>query len=138
LSDNFFFALSIRFSVSAENPIVNGGFGSDATFFRISGVLKGLKVGAPICGGTGTVWGLETSVFASGTDHVNGIQCSILVDLSKKITGLQASIVNYCEDVKGMQFGVFNMAKNRAFQLGVINYIENSSIPIMPVINVRF
>ena len=98
----------------------------------------GIKVGAPICGGTGTVWGLETSVFASGTDNVNGVQCSVLVDKSKKVTGLQASIFNYSEKVDGLQFGVFNMAKDSAFQFGIINYIEGSSIPVLPVFNVRF
>ena len=100
--------------------------------------VYGLKVGAPGCGGKGTVNGVETSVFASGTDHVNGISSSVLVATSKYVKGFQGSVVNYCDNVDGVQLGVFNMAKNEAFQIGIINYIENSPIPVLPVINVRF
>jgi hypothetical protein len=100
--------------------------------------VYGIKVGAPGCGGKGTVNGIETSVFASGTDHVNGVSSSVLVATSKQVKGFQGSIVNFCDDVDGVQLGVFNMAKDEAFQIGIINYIENSPIPVLPVINVRF
>jgi hypothetical protein len=100
--------------------------------------VYGLKVGAPGCGGQGTVNGVETSVFASGTDHVNGVSSSVLVATSKHVKGFQGSVVNYCDDVDGVQLGVFNMAKDEAFQIGIINYIENSPIPVLPIINVRF
>lgn len=100
--------------------------------------VYGLKVGAPGCGGKGTVNGVETSVFASGTDRVNGVSSSVLVATSKQVKGFQGSIVNYCDDVDGVQLGVLNMAKDEAFQIGIINYIENSPIPVLPIINVRF
>ena len=100
--------------------------------------VYGVKVGAPGCGGKGTVNGVETSVFASGTDHVNGVSSSVLVATSKYVKGFQGSIVNYSDNVDGVQLGVFNMAKDEAFQIGIINYIENSPIPVLPIINVRF
>lgn len=100
--------------------------------------VYGLKVGAPGCGGKGIVNGIETSVFTSGTDNVNGVSSSVLVATSKHVIGFQGSVVNYCDDVDGVQLGIVNMAKSEAFQIGLINYIENSPIPILPIINVRF
>lgn len=100
--------------------------------------VYGVKVGAPGCGGKGTVTGVETSVVASGTDHVNGISSSVLVATSKHVKGFQGSVVNYCDTVDGVQLGILNMAKDESFQIGIINYIKNSPIPVLPIINVRF
>lgn len=98
----------------------------------------GMKLGIPACGGVGHVYGLETSVCASGTDYVKGVQCSLLVDVSKKVTGVQGAVINYSETVKGLQLGVLNFAKDGAFQFGVLNYIENSPLPYFPICNVYF
>ncbi len=100
--------------------------------------VNGMKLGIPACGGVGHVYGLETSVCASGTDYVKGVQCSLLVDVSKKVTGVQGAVINYSETVDGLQLGVLNMAKNGAFQFGVLNYIENSPLPYFPICNVYF
>ena len=98
----------------------------------------GIKLGIPSCGGSAHVYGLETSVCASGTDYVKGVQSSLLVDVSKEVTGLQGGVINYCETVHGLQLGVLNMAKNEAFQFGIINYIEDSPLPYLPICNIHF
>ena len=98
----------------------------------------GMKLGVPSCGGSGHVYGLETSVCASGTDYVKGVQCSLLVDVSKKVTGVQGAVINYCETVKGLQLGVLNFAKDGAFQFGLLNHIESSPVPYLPICNVYF
>lgn len=98
----------------------------------------GMKLGVPACGGVGHVYGLETSVCASGTDYVKGVQCSLLVDVSKKVTGVQGAVINYSEVVNGLQVGVLNFAKDGAFQFGVLNHIENSPVPYLPICNVYF
>lgn len=100
--------------------------------------VSGMKLGIPACGGMGYVYGLETSVCASGTDYVKGVQCSLLLDVSKKVTGVQGAVINYSETVEGLQLGVLNFAKDGAFQFGVLNYIENSPLPYFPICNVYF
>ncbi|MCP3968637.1 MAG: hypothetical protein GY750_20170 [Lentisphaerae bacterium] len=100
--------------------------------------VYGIRVGVPFCGGQGHVYGVETAIFCGGTDYVNGVQACIMVSKSKKVVGFQGAIVTYADEVEGLQLGILNMAKNKSFQLGIINYIENGTIPFMPVINFRF
>ncbi|MDD5728482.1 MAG: hypothetical protein PHV59_07970 [Victivallales bacterium] len=100
--------------------------------------VYGVKVGAPFCSGTGVVTGVETAVICGATDNINGLQACIIFSKSKRINGVQFSIVNYCEEVNGLQLGVVNVAKSKAFQLGIVNYIEENTFPWMPVFNCRF
>ena len=100
--------------------------------------VYGVKVGAPFSSGTGVVTGIETAVICGATDNINGLQACIIFSKSKKLNGLQFSIINYCEEVNGLQLGVVNVAKKKAFQLGIINYIEENAFPWMPVFNFRF
>lgn len=47
-------------------------------------------------------------------------------------------MVNIVKKIYGLQLGVVNIAEDVSFQIGLINYIENSALPVFPVINVRF
>ena len=101
--------------------------------------VYGIKVGAPFSSGKGIkVIGIETAVFCGMTDTVEGIQACILSSVSKKVVGFQGSIINFCDVVKGLQFGIVNVAKSKSFQLGIINIIKDSSLPFFPIINFRF
>ena len=62
----------------------------------------------------------------------------MLVAVSKKLDGLQFSIVNIGKVVKGLQLGVVNCAKSESFQIGIVNYIEGNSIPLLPIVNFKF
>lgn len=98
----------------------------------------GIKIGAPFCDGPLKVSGVETALFCGATDNIDGVQACVLVAVSKKLDGLQFSIVNIGKVVRGLQLGVVNIARNESFQIGIVNYIEGNTIPVLPIINFKF
>jgi len=98
----------------------------------------GIKIGAPFCDGPVKVSGVETALFCGATDNIVGVQACVLVAVSKKLDGLQFSIVNIGKVVKGLQLGVFNYAQKESFQIGILNYMEGSAIPLLPIVNFKF
>ncbi len=98
----------------------------------------GIKIGAPFCDGPLKVSGVETALFCGATDSIDGVQACVLVAVSKKLDGLQFSIVNIGKIVKGLQLGVVNIARSESFQIGIINYIEGNTVPLLPIINFKF
>lgn len=114
------------------------GFWFDVPSSTKNSNVYGIKIGAPFCSGQGKVNGIETAVFCGATENIKGLQACILGSISKRLDGVQFSIVNYCEEVTGLQLGVVNIAKKKSFQLGIVNYIEDGAIPFMPVVNFRF
>ncbi len=100
--------------------------------------IYGIKAGAPF--GVGApVYGLEASVLGSLTDTVYGVQTSLIMCKAKEVTGLQFSIVNMVDSMTGLQLGVVNCAKDKSFQIGIFNYLENSSLfPFLPIFNFKF
>jgi len=101
--------------------------------------VYGVKVGAPISFGEKSfVSGVEISAFASINGEMNGFQASPVFNSAKELKGLQFSIVNLVEKAWGLQLGLVNCAKSGSFQIGLINYIEDSPIPVLPIINCRF
>ncbi len=102
--------------------------------------VYGLKLGIPVSfGEKSKVVGAELGLFASTTVAVKGFQGALLYCDAEKVSGLQANpIVNVAKDVSGVQAGLINVAKGDAFQIGLINYIKDSPLPVFPLINVRF
>ncbi|MFA6290718.1 MAG: hypothetical protein WC637_02990 [Victivallales bacterium] len=100
--------------------------------------IYGIKIGAPISGGSGIVDGLEASLFASMTANVNGFQTAGFYVESQKVNGLQFSIVNSADDVGGVQLGIVNIAQKKGFQIGLVNYIKDGAVPFLPIVNFNF
>lgn len=98
----------------------------------------GIKGGAPF--GVGApVYGLEASVLGSMTDVVYGVQTSLVMCKAQEIKGLQFSVVNVAEEMCGLQLGVVNLAERKSFQIGLLNYLEDSSLfPFLPIFNFKF
>lgn len=103
-------------------------------------VIYGFRIGVPIgFGKDSTVSGTELSLFGSMSSRVNGVQGACLYNTATRVDGLQAApIVNIADDVNGVQFSIVNISKDSAFQIGIVNYIKNSPVPVLPIINVRF
>ncbi len=97
--------------------------------------VYGLKVGAPICSGDGSVYGIETAVICGATREVNGLSACILWSDVELMNGIQFSIVNVAKKCAGMQLSVLNFAEESTFQLGILNYNKNGFLPWFPVIN---
>ena len=100
--------------------------------------IYGVKVGAPISSGNGIVDGVEASLFASLTANVKGFQTAGFYVDARKMSGLQFSIVNFAEELEGVQLGILNMTEKKGFQIGFVNYIKDGMIPFFPVINFKF
>lgn len=113
-------------------------FGTDIPADAATTSVYGVKIGVPATGGPAPVYGVDASILYAGTDEVNGVQASLITTDSKKTTGLQFSLVNFSVKVAGLQLGIVNVADDEAFQLGLVNIIRNSSVPCLPILNVRF
>jgi hypothetical protein len=100
----------------------------------------GVRLGLPVSfGDKCKVVGAELGLFASTTKYVKGFQGALLWSKAEKVSGLQANpIVNIAKDVDGVQAGLINVASGKSFQFGLVNYIENSSVPFFPIVNFKF
>ncbi len=101
-------------------------------------VTYGLKAGAPF--GVGApVYGLEIAILGALSDVVYGAQVGLVMCKAEEISGLQVSAFNMATEMTGLQLGVINYAKEKSFQIGFLNYLEESSLfPFMPIINFKF
>lgn len=52
----------------------------------------GIKSGWPMCGGYGSINGLEASWLSSATDYIKGIQASWVFCMNRELMGLEASL----------------------------------------------
>jgi len=131
-------------AIAAEAAAENWDFVSVAFFPNVppsAGTtdVYGLKIGLPVSFGEAKVVGVEGGFIASTTKRVKGIQGAIFYNEADKVSGLQACpIVNVAKNVNGVQAGIVNVATDSAFQFGLINYIENSSVPFFPIVNFKF
>lgn len=125
-------------TAETEWDFLQFGFWFDVPSSTVDTEVYGIKIGAPFCSGKAYVRGIETAVFCGASDNVSGLQACILASVSKKMQGLQFSIVNYSNEVSGLQLGVLNIAKDKSFQIGILNHIEGAAIPWLPVFNFKF
>ena len=98
----------------------------------------GIRLGVPFSGGTTQVVGAEIAVLGAMSDYVDGFQGSLITALTRDLNGAQVSLVNIADYVDGFQFGIFNMAQGKSFQIGLLNYIEDGAFPVLPIINFKF
>ncbi len=71
------------------------------------------------------------------SEKTTGFQAGA-VNISDKTIGFQMSAVNMANELKGFQLGVFNYSKKSGCQLGLINIIEDGSLPFMIIFNIKF
>jgi hypothetical protein len=99
--------------------------------------VGGIKVGAPISSGEAEVCGIEAALICAATDSIDGLQASCIFNKAKEVNGLQFSIMNWSEEVNGLQLGVVNVATGKTFQIGIVNYIKGSVVPVMIICNFK-
>lgn len=103
----------------------------------LTSTTYGVKVGAPISDGA-PVFGVEASVLYAGSDEVNGFQGSLISAKSEEVNGIQLSLVNFVQECTGIQLGIVNFAKDKTFQLGILNFVEDGWLPVCPIMNFQF
>lgn len=76
---------------------------------------------------------------ATSSDKASGMQWGAL-NMTKDMKGAQVGFVNYAEKFTGLQFGLVNYTAvmGRGLQLGFVNIIRNSTLPVMVIANGRF
>ena len=97
-----------------------------------------IRAGIPVCGGDAAVCGFEIGILGASSDEVSGFQWGVLAAISKKINGLALGLFTMTDVGNGVQIGVVNVAKERGVQIGLLNFIEDSSLSFFPFVNVKF
>lgn len=70
-------------------------------------------------------------------EKAEGFRAFSMINYAEEMKGIDIGWVNYAGTMEGFQFGLFNYAEElNGYQIGLINYAKNSSIfPILPVFN---
>lgn len=100
----------------------------------------GIRIGIPISHGKEAyVAGIDVAIIGAMTSQVYGLQTSFIYTSAEKgVDGMQFSIVNNAGTINGLQLGIVNVARDRSFQVGLINVIRESPLMVFPFVNVRF
>jgi hypothetical protein len=99
--------------------------------------IAGIRVGI-VSGGNNEVRGVEFAAVGCMTKSLYGLQTAPIFCTGGAVYGIQASPVNFADNMRGLQFGIFNSSQYASFQIGIINYNKNALIPILPIINWNF
>ena len=110
--------------------------GAQASFVCLAGDVHGLQTSAVNV--SGNVIGCQPAAILNHSKNMNGVQLAVITNVSDKVTGFQSSLVNSATDVNGMQFGLINMSKGKSLQFGLLNYIDNAAVPLLPLVNFKF
>ncbi|MGE4564072.1 MAG: hypothetical protein AB7F32_04315 [Victivallaceae bacterium] len=114
------------------------GFGPNFPDSQDSVAVYGARVGLPVSGGKAAVNGIEFAVAGALSDQVNGVQLGALMSIADEVNGVQISVYNQTNEGTGIQIGAVNVAKDKGFQFGIVNYIEGSCLPWMILCNFKF
>jgi len=110
--------------------------GVQASGVNLSGDVIGLQASAVNV--SGNVKGVQPAAGVNYSGNVSGVQLAVVTNISDNVTGFQSSLINSAANVRGMQFGLINMAKGKSFQMGLLNYIDGAAIPMLPLVNFKF
>lgn len=71
--------------------------------------------------------------------QVEGLQVGFGNQAKRLKKGMQVGVVNYVENSSGIQIGLLNLSEGDGFiQIGLLNYTRNNWIPFLPLLNVNF
>ncbi len=99
-------------------------------------LVCGVKLGLPVSGGKGGVFGFEGAAASCMTENIKGVQLAPLFNLADKMNGAQFSTVNVTDELcEGAQFGLVNYSARNGIQFGLVNYMENGFLKFFPLVN---
>ena len=101
-------------------------------------MCAGVRVGVPVCGGDAGCNGFELGLLGGAGSQVNGLQIGILATDSDHVNGVTIAPVNICDRVNGLQIGIVNVAKDRTFQIGLVNVVSDGWLPFCIGLNFNF
>ena len=90
----------------------------------------------------GWVRGIQIAGLYNGSGDARGIQISGLCNRAQSVRGIQIGLINFTTElssVRGIQIGLINATKELfGLQIGLVNYVRESPVPILPIINLKF
>ncbi len=101
-------------------------------------ICAGVRIGVPVCGGDAVCDGFELGLLGAAGSQVNGLQIGVLATDSDLVNGVTVAPVNVCDSVNGLQIGIVNVAKDRTFQIGLVNVVSEGWLPFFIGLNFNF
>ena len=91
-------------------------------------------------GGSGTKGIQLAGCLNLNLGDIDVIQIAGLANTGGKVRGIQvAGLYNGAASVRGIQIGLINVTEELSgLQIGLANYIRESPVPILPIINLKF
>lgn len=113
-------------------------YGGQIALVNYNGALNGCQIGG-FNYNKGVSKALQIGVGNANVNELRG--CSLgVVNYSSRFRGFQLGVINeIAETGRGVQIGVFNGALNfTGLQIGLLNIIQNGSLPFMVIMNAQF
>ena len=85
------------------------------------------------------VMGAEIGIISCHSHRIDGFQTApCYCAATDELNGMQFSVVNYAQEVNGIQCGLVNVSKTNGVQLGLVNIIKNGVLPFCPIVNFSY
>jgi len=121
-----------------EWDILQFGFAPEYPTYQNDVAVYGFRIGAPLCGGSAPVTGVEGAVLGTSSNQINGVQFGLCAAIANEVTGLQGSFYNEAKNVNGVQLGIINVTKGKGLQLGLVNFTDGGMLPWCVLFNYKF
>ncbi|GEM_PF-188405 len=112
-----------------------------STFYnRVDGSIHGWQTALVAYSGNGGK-GLQSAAIAIADGDLAGVQFgAVYSHCSGEFNGLQTGLVNYSDEMNGLQLGFVNITRymGSGVQIGLVNVIQNSPVPFLPIVNAKF
>ncbi len=104
--------------------------------FCYAGDYNGLQ--ASLVSMAGNLRGVQAALGLNISGDVTGFQAAGVNVVNGTFTGVQCGLYSQVEKCNGLQLGLVNISGGKGMQFGLINYIEDAWIPVMPILNFSF
>jgi hypothetical protein len=96
-----------------------------SVYSEVEGDLRGLQLGVLSANTDGQAMGVQWANLIARAGAIVGLQGSGLYSRALAVTGVQISLVNYADDLDGVQIGLLNIHRN-------------GLVPVFPGLNIDF
>jgi hypothetical protein len=79
--------------------------------------------------------GFQLSAVNVCRESANGVQMGAGNVVEGTVEGFQLGAVNYAGSAEALQIGAVNISNKGGFQIGLINYITDGIVPVLPLFN---
>jgi len=102
------------------------GLGVDALIGAYDSEFYGLEIAGLGSAVREDMWGWQIAVGANFARRVHGFQTAALFNMTEELRGAQLALVNYASTCSA------------GFQIGLLNFIMDNQVPVLPIFNCYF